>query len=231
MTSRSERCYGVRPQPWWLFSRIFVLSLALYPLLGVSFFPRTDPGQFVINVKAPTGTRIELTDEFIARVEDDIREVVPQHDLGMIVSNIGITPDFSAIYTTNSGQHTAFVQVSLKEGHSVGSFEYMDRVRRKLSDDLPELSTYFQAGGLVDAVVNLGLPAPIDMQVSGSNLKDAYATAQRPCAPDSTALTGSATCSSRRTSTTRASSSTSTARWRPGSVCRRRKLSTTSSRR
>ncbi len=157
---------------------IFVLSLGLYPFLGVSFFPRTDPGQFVINVKAPTGTRIELTNEFIKRVEEDIRQVVPERDLGMIVSNIGITPDFSAIYTPNSGQHTAFVQVSLKEGHRVGSYEYMDRVRRKLSEDLPELSTYFQAGGLVDAVVNLGLPAPIDLQVSGNDLKSAYATAQ-----------------------------------------------------
>ena len=156
----------------------FVLSLGLYPFLGVSFFPRTDPGQFVINLKAPTGTRIELTNEAVKRVEEDIRQVVPEHDLGMIVSNIGITPDFSAIYTPNSGQHTAFVQVSLKEGHRLGSYEYMDRVRRKLSEDLPELSTYFQAGGLVDAVVNLGLPAPIDLQVSGNNLKVAYATAQ-----------------------------------------------------
>jgi HAE1 family hydrophobic/amphiphilic exporter-1 len=157
---------------------VCVLSLGLYPFLGVSFFPRTDPGQFVINVKAPTGTRIELNNEYIKHVEDDIREVVPAGDLGMIVSNIGITPDFSAIYTTNSGQHTAFVQVSLKEDHKVGSYEYMDRVRRKLSDDLPELSTYFQAGGLVDAVVNLGLPAPIDLQVSSSDMKSAYATAQ-----------------------------------------------------
>ena len=96
---------------------IFLLSLALFPFMGLSFFPRTDPGQFVINVKAPTGTRLEVTDKYIARVEDDIRSVVPPEDLGMIVSNIGITPDFSAIYTSNSGQHTAFVQVSLKEGH------------------------------------------------------------------------------------------------------------------
>ena len=155
-----------------------LLSFGLYPFLGVSFFPRTDPGQFVINLKAPTGTRIELTNEFIKHVEEDIREVVPPHDLGMIVSNIGITPDFSAIYTPNSGQHTAFVQVSLKEGHRLGSYEYMDRVRRKLSEDLPELSTYFQAGGLVDAVVNLGLPAPIDLQVSGNDLPLAYTTAQ-----------------------------------------------------
>lgn len=156
---------------------IFVFSLALYPLLGVSFFPRTDPGQFVINVKAPTGSRLELTNQYIKRVEEDIREVVSPHDLGMIVSNIGITPDFSAIYTSNSGQHTAFVQVSLKEEHKIGSYEYMRRVRRKLSDDLPELSTYFQAGGLVDAVVNLGLPAPIDIQVSGNNMQAAYKTA------------------------------------------------------
>jgi len=154
-----------------------VLSLALYPLLGVAFFPRTDPGQFVINIKAPTGTRLELTDQYIARVESDIRQVVPERDLGMIVSNIGITPDFSAMYTSNSGQHTAFVQVSLKKEHEVGSYEYMKRVRAKLQADLPELNTYFQAGGLVDSVVNMGLPAPIDVQVSDNDMQAAHNTA------------------------------------------------------
>ncbi len=158
---------------------VFLLSLGLFPFMGLSFFPRTDPGQFVINVKAPSGTRIELTDQYIARVEQDIRSVVPPRDLGMIVSNIGITPDFSAIYTSNSGQHTAFVQVSLNEGHKTSSFIYMNLVRSKLRDDLPELSTYFQTGGLVDAVVNLGLPAPIDIQVGGNNMKEAFATATK----------------------------------------------------
>jgi multidrug efflux pump subunit AcrB len=74
---------------------IFLLSLCLFPLMGLSFFPRTDPGQFVINVKAPSGTRLEVTDQYIARTEADIRAVIPAGDLGMIVSNIGITPDFS----------------------------------------------------------------------------------------------------------------------------------------
>lgn len=156
---------------------IFLLSLCLFPLMGLSFFPRTDPGQFVINVKAPSGTRLEVTDQYIAKAEEDLRSVIPSDDLGMIVSNIGITPDFSAIYTSNSGQHTAFIQVSLKKGHSKSSFAYMDLARTKLRDDLPELTTYFQTGGLVDAVVNLGLPAPIDIQVEGNNLKEAYATA------------------------------------------------------
>ncbi len=67
--------------------------------------------------------------------------------------------------------------MGLKEGHKVGSYEYMDRVRARLRTDMPEISAYFQSGGLVDAVLNLGLPAPIDVQVSGMNLKKAYQTA------------------------------------------------------
>ena len=156
---------------------VFLLSLALYPLLGVSFFPRTDPGQFLINLKAPPGLRIELTEKYVARIEDEIRQVVPADELGMIVSNVGVTPGFSSMYTSNSGQNTAFVQVSLKEGHKTGSYTYMDRVRKRLAADIPEIGTYFQSGGLVDAVLNFGLPAPIDVQVSGTNLKRTDQTA------------------------------------------------------
>jgi hydrophobic/amphiphilic exporter-1 (mainly G- bacteria), HAE1 family len=153
---------------------IAVLLAVVFPFVGTAYFPRTDPGQFVINVKAPSGSRLEVSNQYIARVEQDIRQVIAPNDLGMIVSNIGITPDLSAIYTSNSSTDTAFVQVSLKEEHSIGSYEYMRRVRRKLSEDLPELNTYFQAGGLVDAVINLGLPAPIDVQVKGNDLDRAF---------------------------------------------------------
>jgi multidrug efflux pump subunit AcrB len=153
---------------------IAVMLVGIFPFVGTAYFPRTDPGQFVINVKAPSGSRLEVSNQYIARVEQDIRQVIAPDDLGMIVSNIGITPDLSAMYTSNSSTDTAFVQVSLKEDHSVGSYEYMRRVRRKLSEDLPELNTYFQAGGLVDSVINLGLPAPIDVQVRGNDLNGAF---------------------------------------------------------
>ncbi len=156
-----------------------LLSFALFPFLGRSYFPRTDPGQFVINIKCPSGTRIELSNQYVAEVEREIRETIAPRDLDMIVSNIGITPDLSAIYTSNSSMDTAFVQVSLKEGHKVGSYEYMKRVRRKLSNDMPELSTYFQAGGLVDSVINQGLPAPIDIQISGNDMDQSYAIASQ----------------------------------------------------
>jgi hydrophobic/amphiphilic exporter-1 (mainly G- bacteria), HAE1 family len=146
----------------------------LYPYIGLAFFPRTDAGMFTINMKAPSGTRIELTNEKVAKVEQLIRSTVSPEDLQMIVSNIGTTPGFSAIYSQNSAQHTAFVQVALKAEHRVGSYEYMKSISARINREMPELSAYFQSGGLVDAVLNLGLPAPVDIQVSGQNMKGAY---------------------------------------------------------
>jgi multidrug efflux pump subunit AcrB len=156
---------------------MFVLSLSLYPLVGQAYFPRTDPGQFVVNLKAASGMRLELTDKLVEQAEQIVREVVPAKDLKIIVSNIGVTPGFSSIYTPNSGPHTAFVQVGLNDGHKLSSFEYMNRVRERLRKDLPQVAAYFQTGGLVDAVLNLGMPAPLDIQVSGMNLEAAHKSA------------------------------------------------------
>lgn len=157
----------------WGFVGIFTLSFALYPLVGVSFFPRTDAGQFVINVKAPTGTRLEVTEDYVKKIENIIRQTVRPGDLNSVVSNIGVTPDLSSLSTPNAAMHTAFVEVGLKEDHKIGSYVYMDRVRKQVSSQLPELRTYFQSGGLVDSVLNQGLPAPIDVQVSGNDLQAA----------------------------------------------------------
>ncbi|MFZ0523877.1 MAG: efflux RND transporter permease subunit [Candidatus Acidiferrales bacterium] len=159
------------------FLGIFVLSFALYPLVGTSFFPRTDAGQFVINVKAPTGTRLELTTDYVTKVEDIVRQVVPADELNTVVSNVGLMSDLSALFTPNSAMHTAFIQVGLKEDHRVSSFTYMNEVRARIAADLPQLRTYFQSGGLVDAVLNQGMPAPIDVQVSGMDLKAADSVA------------------------------------------------------
>jgi hydrophobic/amphiphilic exporter-1 (mainly G- bacteria), HAE1 family len=159
------------------FLGLFVLSFVLYPMVSLSFFPRTDAGQFVINVKAPTGTRLELTENYVNKVEEIVRQVVPSDELSAVVSNVGLMSDLSALFTPNSGMHTAFVQVGLKEDHRVSSFTYMRRVRERISSELPQLRTYFQSGGLVDAVLNQGMPAPIDVQVSGMDLKAANAIA------------------------------------------------------
>jgi multidrug efflux pump subunit AcrB len=156
---------------------VVVVLIATVPFLGRAYFPRTDPGQFVIDVRMPSGTRLEASNDYIAKVETIIRGIVAPKDLDMIVSNIGVYPDLSAIYTTNASMDTAFVQVSLKEDHSTGSYEYMQRVRERLSREMPELTAYYQAGGLVDSVINQGLPAPIDIQVSSMDMRGAYALA------------------------------------------------------
>jgi len=154
-----------------IFFAVFAVSLFLYLSVGLSFFPRTDAGQFVINVKAPSGTKLTETEKEIGSLEDLIQRTVKKDDLGMIVSNIGLDPGFSAVYSPNAAMHTAFVQVGLKEGHSIGSYEYIERVKRRMHEEMPELTGFFSSGSLVDAVVNMGMPAPIDLQVSGSNLQ------------------------------------------------------------
>jgi multidrug efflux pump subunit AcrB len=149
-------------------------SALLLSRVDLAFFPTTDAGQFVVNLKAASGTRLTATEQEVAEAERIVRETIPPEDLEMTVSNIGITPDFSAIYTSNSAPHTAFLQVALRDERHKSSFEYMANVRRRLAHDMPQLTTFFQSGGLVEAVLNMGMPAPIDVQVSGSNLENDF---------------------------------------------------------
>ena len=157
---------------------VFLASLAIYPILGLAFFPQTDAGQFTLNIKAPTGTRIEITDEYVAKIEDLIRHVVDPQDLKMVVSNIGVVNDFSSLYTTNAGQYTATVQVALNDDHKISSLAYMDRVRNELAARFPDVRAFFQSGSMVDAILNSGKPAPIDVQVSSRELETTYNAAQ-----------------------------------------------------
>jgi multidrug efflux pump subunit AcrB len=99
-------------------------------------------------------------------------------DLKRIVSNIGVVPDFSSLYTTNSGPYTATVQVQLNEPHHLSSFEYMSRVQERMAKDFPEIRTFFSSGSMVDAILNQGAPAPIDVQVSSSSLDQINGIAQ-----------------------------------------------------
>ena len=158
---------------------LFAASLASYRLMGLAFFPQTDAGQFTINLKVPTGTRIDMTEKYVAKVEDTVRHLVDPADFRMIVSNIGVVPDFSALYTSNAGPYTATIQVALNESHRVSSFEYMGRVRDAIARQYPDVRTFFQSGSMMDAVLNNGAPAPIDIQLSSSNLTQIYDLAQQ----------------------------------------------------
>jgi multidrug efflux pump subunit AcrB len=176
---RSVRRAVVRPG-WTVLvlAAVFVLSLGIYPFCGVAFFPRSDAGQFTINMKVPTGTRIEVTEQYVKKVEDLIHRIVGPHDFKMVVSNIGVVDDFTALYTDNAGEYTSTVQVALNGDHDTSSFDYIARVRKAIAAELPDVRTFFQSGSMVDAIINSGMPAPIDVQVSSSSLKRNYSFAQ-----------------------------------------------------
>lgn len=164
-------------RPWTaliVFACLFAATFLVTPFLGFAFFPMTDAGQFVMRVKSPSGTRLEETENDIAKLEALIRRVVPERDLSMIVSNIGVDPGFSAIFTSNSAMHTSYVQVALKAGHEVGSYEYIARVKTAMEQELPQLTAYFGSGSLVESTLSMGLPAPIDVQITGTNLQGNY---------------------------------------------------------
>jgi multidrug efflux pump subunit AcrB len=161
-----------------ILSGAFIASLAIYPFLGLAFFPQTDAGQFTINLKVPTGIRLEVTEQYVAKVEDLIRHVVGAKDLKMVVSNVGVTPGFSALYTSNAGPYTATIQVALQDSHQLSSFVYMNRVQREIASKFPDIRTFLSSGSMVDAILNMGMPAPIDVQVSGRNPKQLYGVAQ-----------------------------------------------------
>ena len=157
---------------------LFAASLLIYPFIGRAFFPQTDAGQFTVNIKAPTGTRLEATNDYVAQIEDMIRKEIPAADLKMILSNIGVVNDISSLYTTNQGAYTATIQVALNDNRSHSSQEYMARVRNRLTADFPEIRSFFQSGSLQDAILNSGMPAPIDIQVNTRDLNLTYRTAQ-----------------------------------------------------
>src|SRR5271156_1580233 len=141
---------------------LFLVSLAMYPLLGTELFPETDAGTFTINFRAPAGTRIELTTDMARQIEAIVRKVIPPEDLDMVVSNIGIAPSLSAIYSPNAAQDSGFIQVELKSGHQHTTKYYVAQLKRLLPMQLSDVRTLFSSGSIIDSVLNLGMMAPID---------------------------------------------------------------------
>jgi HAE1 family hydrophobic/amphiphilic exporter-1 len=153
---------------------LFVVSMAAFPLLGTELFPRTDAGQFVIQFRTPLGMRIELTEQLAERLENTIRDVIPPADLSTVVSNLGLAPGFSSIYSSNAASDSGFVMVALKSNHRVSTWDYVAKLKTILPARMPEIRTFFSSGSIIDSVLNFGLAAPIDIQVSGRHYAELF---------------------------------------------------------
>ena len=154
-------------------------AMLLIPWLGRDFFPSTDAGQFNLHFRAKTGTRIEETARLGDLIETSIREAIPDADLASIIDNIGLPySSINMAYSNSSpiGTMDADVLVTLKPGHRPSDL-YVHELRRKLPREFPGVSFYFLPADIVSQILNFGLPAPIDIQVSGLNLNANHAFA------------------------------------------------------
>jgi HAE1 family hydrophobic/amphiphilic exporter-1 len=158
---------------------LFAISIAMFPLLGTELFPKTDAGQFIIQFRAPLGSRIELTEQLAERMENLVRSVIPPSDLSTIVSNIGLAPGFSSIFSPNSASDSGFVMVALKSDHKVSTWTYVKKLKQALPEKIPEVATFFSSGSIIDSVLNFGLAAPIDIQVSGADYPTLFDAARQ----------------------------------------------------
>ena len=154
-------------------------SLLLAPWLATEFFPRVDAGQFILNVAAPEGTRVEKTEAIVGQIESLIRQEIPPVELDQLVANIGLPHGWMVLYTPVNGPHQAFLLVSLTRGHRLRTDAIIARLRARLAREFPGLKFSFQTGGIVSDVLNFGLPAPIDIKVSGPKLSEVAETATR----------------------------------------------------
>ncbi|HEY1849565.1 MAG TPA: efflux RND transporter permease subunit [Candidatus Binataceae bacterium] len=156
-------------------------SLILAPVVGEDFFPTVDAGMLKMHLRAPSGTRVEETERLVDGIERGIKRVIPTGELDSISDNIGL-PAFAyvlAYYQTDSvGPQDADILISLKPSHHPTA-GYRDRIRRLVHEQFPGVQVYFQAADIVSQVLNFGLSAPIDAQISGLNLQANYQIALR----------------------------------------------------
>jgi len=160
---------------------LIVVSALLFPLLGRDFFPQVDAGQMRLHVRAPAGTRLEKTQQYFAEVESQIRKLVGNEQIDVMLDNIGLPYSGINIALSDSatvGPMDGEILISLNEKHTPTA-KLIAMLRRELPARFAELQFFFQPADIVDQVLNFGQPAPIDVRVSGPDQDAAFALASQ----------------------------------------------------
>jgi multidrug efflux pump subunit AcrB len=170
--------------PWMtagFFGVLMIVSLALFPILGRDFFPNVDAGQMRLHIRAPAGSRIEVTARYFAEVEKAVREIVGNDQIKTVLDNIGLPysgMNMAIGDTATVGTMDGEMLISLNEDHTP-TMAHMADLRRELPKRFPDCQFFFQAADIVNQVLNFGQPAPIDVRVVGSDPDKTYALAAK----------------------------------------------------
>lgn len=152
---------------------VLLSATALAPWLGRDFFPTVDAGQIRLHLRAPVGTRLEETARIVSAVEERIRAIIPAGDLEAIIDNVGIATSGATnlAYSDNPtiGVTDADLLITLTEDRVGRTADYSRRIRHVVRDEFPDVLVFFQSADIVSQILNAGLPAPVNVQVVGSN--------------------------------------------------------------
>ncbi len=161
-------------------SIMVLASMALLRVVGEDFFPTVDSGMIRLHVRVPVGTRLEESSRILGGVEKEIRSVIPPGELKLMTDHVGLPVYWALLFyqTDTLGPQDADLQIQLSEDHGPSANytrQILDRVRRKF----PDVVIYPQAADIVGQVLSFGLSAPIDVQITGRDLNQSFAIAQK----------------------------------------------------
>jgi multidrug efflux pump subunit AcrB len=160
---------------------LIIVSAMLFPFLGRDFFPQVDAGQMRLHVRAPPGTRLERTQQYFADVETQIRRLVGNDQIDVMLDNIGLPYSGINVALSDSatvGPMDGEILIALKEKHTPTA-KLIAMLRRELPARFAQLQFFFQPADIVDQVLNFGQPAPIDVRISGPDQRAAFALASQ----------------------------------------------------
>lgn len=159
-------------------------TFLLIPRIGTELFPTVDSGSFEIRIKTLPGTELIETEKLVARIEQTVKDVIPENEVETVIANIGLPvgkgAGFSTVLSSNSGPDTAYLIVDLKQdGRSTSTSVYINQLRSKMAEEYPLEEFLFVSGGIVNMALNEGVPTPINVQVSAGTLPQCRDAAER----------------------------------------------------
>ena len=160
----------------------FAIILLLGPLLGREIFPSVNAGQFQLRFRAPTGTRVGATEVMALRVLDEIQKTAGSDQVAITLGYVGTQPPaypINTIFLWTSGPQEAVLRVALKPGSRVSLGDLEEHLRQTLPAIFPGSHFSFTAGDIVSQIMNFGAPTPIEVAVTGPNLQDDRAYAEK----------------------------------------------------
>lgn len=174
-TKRTEKnIYNRR----WLVPLYIIASLAIaiviYQFMGKEIFPKVDAGQFQVRLRLPAGTRLERTEEATKNVLSMIDTLADKKNIAITSAFIGVQGSsypVNVIHLWTSGPNEAVIKVRFTNKASIHLEDFKERLRKKLSDEMPQAKFLFEPADLVDQVMSQGSSTPIEVVVQGKNLQ------------------------------------------------------------